>query len=388
VKFQGATVVVTLLLTAACSGSDDDRASAPSPSVPDPTTATTRPAPAPTTPPAPVSVFPGSTWDRAEQGDWSALDAELARDGSTCLAVVKDGRLVHDAYWNGGSADGRRRVYSIAKSMSSLLVGTFVDEGAVSLDASASEQVDEWRGTEAEPVTVRNLLSMTSGRRWSEAIDRQLIRASTDQTAYASGLAQDRAPGERWVYDNAAAQMLESVLDDAGETDDVVDVAEDRLLGPLGMRDTTWGRDASGNALTYSGMESTCLDLARVGHLMLNRGTWDGEQVLSPDYVGQATTPSSDLNAAYGLMWWTNAEGRVVEVLRQAGFTTDKAPYDGRLAPDVPDDAFWAFGYGNQYIAVVPSEGVVAVRLGARPASPDRVTFGGFTSGVLEVLAR
>jgi CubicO group peptidase (beta-lactamase class C family) len=121
---------------------------------------------------------------------------------------------------------------------------------------------------------------------------------------------------------------------------------------------------------------------------MLNRGTWKDEQVLSPDFVEQATTPSSDLNAAYGLLWWTNAEGRVVEVLRQAGFAADKAPYEGRLAPDVPRDAYWAFGYGNQYVAVVPSEGVVAVRLGARPASPDRVTFDGFTSDVLKALSR
>ena len=333
-------------------------------------------------------MFPGASWDRAERGDWAALDGELARDGSTCLAVIQDGRLVHDAYWNGGTPGGQRRVYSIAKSLTALLVGTFVDEGALALDASASEQIDRWRGSAAEAVTVGDLLSMTSGRRWSEAIDRRLIGGSADQTSYAADLPQDRAPGEEWVYDNAAAQALEAVLDDAGATDDVVDLAQDRLLGPLGMQDTTWGRDATGNALTYSGMGSTCLDLARVGHLMLNRGTWDGRQLLSPEFVRQATTPSSPLNAAYGLLWWTNAEGRVVEVLRQAGFAADKAPYEGRLAPGVPADAYWAFGYGNQYIAVVPSEGVVAVRLGARPATPDRVTFDGFTSGVLEVLQR
>ena len=86
--------------------------------------------------------------------------------------------------------------------------------------------------------------------------------------------------------------------------------------------------------------------------------------------------------------WLALQEGRIVEVLRQAGFPTDKVPYEGRLAPDVPSDAYWAFGYGNQYIAVVPSEGVVAVRLGARPATPDRVTFDGFTGDVLEVLGR
>ncbi|MET0930219.1 MAG: serine hydrolase domain-containing protein [Aeromicrobium sp.] len=382
-RTRAVVMVTAALLVAACSGSQDDPAPAPTSAAPSVSaSATTTPTPAPT----PTGTYPGASWERDEQGDWSALDDELARDGSTCVAVVKDGRLVHDAYWNGGAEDEQQRVYSIAKSLTSVLAGTFADEGSLDLDASASAEVDEWRGAAAESVTARDLLSMTSGRRWSEAIDRRLIRASADQTSFATGLAQDTAPGERWVYDNAAVQALESVLDDLAETDDVVGLAQERLLGPLGMDDTTWGRDATGNALTYSGMTSTCLDLARVGHLMLTEGTWDGDQVVSADFVRQATSPSSELNAAYGLLWWTNAEGRIVEVLRQAGFAADKDPYEGRLAPDVPADAYWAFGYGNQYIAVVPSEGVVAVRLGARPATPDRVTFDSFTSGVLTAM--
>jgi CubicO group peptidase (beta-lactamase class C family) len=300
--------------------------------------------------------------------------------------VIKDGELVHDAYWNGGSERGRHRVYSITKSLTALLVGMAADEGYLTLDDTASEEIDEWRIGAATEVSVRDLLSMTSGRHWDEATDNRMIRDEADKTTYAVNLPQDRAPGTKWVYDNSAAQALESVLDDVDETDDVAEIAEDRLLDPLGMRDTTWARDQAGNALTFSGVESTCLDLARVGHLMLNRGSWDGKRLVSAGFVRQATQPSSDLNAAYGLLWWVNGEGRIVKVLRQAGYPTDKPPYEGRLAPNVPGDAFWAYGYGDQYVAVVPSEGVVAVRLGARPASPDDLTFDGFTSGVLEGL--
>ena len=375
-------VASAVLAVAGCSAAQDVRPSPPASSAPTTTSAPT----GPTASPTPAAVFPGATWQRAEAGDWSALDAELAAEGSTCVAVVKDGVLVHDAYWNGGAPRSGRRIYSITKSLTALLVGMQADDGTVDLDDTASEPVDEWRGTDAEAVTVRDLLSMTSGRRWSEAADRQMIRSTADQTDFAVSADQQRPPGEAWVYDNVAAQALESVLDDLADSDDVVDMATDRLLDPLGMRDTTWGRDAAGNALTYSGAQSTCLDLARVGHLMLNRGRWDGRQLLSADLVEQLTSPSSTLNAAYGLMWWTNAPGRVVEIRRQAGFAEDIPPYEGRLAPSVPGDAFWALGYGNQYIAVVPGENLVAVRLGARPSSPDRITFDTFTAGVLDAL--
>ncbi len=335
----------------------------------------------------PEVVYPGDDWERDERGDWGALDRELAARGSTCVTVVQGGRLVHDRVFNGAAADAPVPVYSITKSLTALLVGMAADEGYLTLDDSASEQVDEWRIGPAEDVTVRDLLSMTSGREWSEATDRTLIRQVSDQTAFAIGLSQADEPGE-WVYDNAAPQVLERVLaESAAEDGDVVALARRRLLRPLRMRDTQWPTDRAGHATTYSGGRSTCQDLARVGHLVLNEGRWDGEQLVSADFVEQMTSPSSDRNAAYGLLWWTNAEGRVVEVLRQAGFSADKAPYRGRLAPSVPADATWAFGYGNQYVAVVPSLDLVAVRLGRRPASPDQVTFASFTAGVIDAIS-
>jgi CubicO group peptidase (beta-lactamase class C family) len=329
--------------------------------------------------------FPDTQWRRStiEGADFASLDRTLEGAGSTCVSVVKDGRLVHDVSWGGTSARTPRRVYSITKSLTSILAGMAVDDGTLELDDPASEQVDEWRTGAAREVTVRDLLSMTSGRHFDEATDNRMIRSEPDKTTFAVGLPQDRPPGRAWVYDNSAVQTLESVLDDLDEEDDVTAIARKRLLRPLGMRDTTWPRDLAGNATTYSGVESTCQDLARVGLLMLRDGRWRREQLVSSDYVAEATRPSSDLNAAYGLLWWLNREGRVVEVLRQAGYPQDKPPYEGRLAPHVPADAFWAFGYGDEFLAVVPSEDLVAVRLGARPARPAVLSFDVFTRGVL-----
>lgn len=373
-------MVVALLAAAACSNGDAE---------PD---VEVLPVTLPTiTIPAPAPVYPGREWRKGSVSgaDFADLDRTLKQTGSTCVSVVKDGRLVHDESWAGTTASTPRKIYSITKSFTSLLIGMAVDEGLLGLDDSASEEVDEWRGSSQEDITVRDLLSMTSGRHFDERTDNQMIRSEPDKTAFALGLAQDHAPGERWTYDNSAVQTLESVLDDLFDEGDVAKIAQQRLLDPLGMRDTSWPHDQAGNATTYSGVESTCQDLARVGLLMLREGRWRDGALVSEEYVAQATgRSSSKLNAAYGLLWWVNRPGRIAEVPRQAGYPQDKPPYEGRLAPDVPEDAFWAYGYGDEYIAVIPSEGVVAVRLGARPATPDALSFNGFTAGVMDALGR
>ena len=132
---------------------------------------------------------------------------------------------------------------------------------------------------------------------------------ASDKTAFALALGQDAPPGDVWAYNNSAIQTLSAVLE-AATGEDPVDYARTQLFEPLGMADSTLTTDAAGNALTFMGLRTTCLDLARFGYLMLRDGVWDGEQVVSSDYVEQATGRSStELNAAYGLLWWLNREG-------------------------------------------------------------------------------
>lgn len=330
--------------------------------------------------------MPGETWARGEAGDFSELDDRLAVDASSCLAVVRDGELVHEASWGDGSPVP---VYSITKSVTAVLVAMVVADGDLALDDPVARHVPAWRGTASQDVTVRDLMANVSGRQWTYDLDYgQMIRRAPDKTAFAVGLGQDQPPGERWEYNNAAIQVLAAVLESASGSSPAR-LASERLFEPLGMTRTTWPGDPAGNTTTYSGIESTCADLARFGLMLQREGRWGEDQIAPADVLTQATAASSsDLNAAYGLLFWTNREGRVQEVRRAAGFESDVPPRDGRLAPGAPADAFWAFGYGNQYVAVVPSEDVVAVRLGRRPVTPDRVTFESFTVGVLDALGR
>lgn len=323
------------------------------------------------TTPSPSSTPPATPLD------FAGLDDLAARTASTCTLVMRGDEVVHE--YPTDSRAVTRRVYSITKSVVSILALIAAEDGLLDLDAPVARYVDGWPEA-SDGVTVRHLLSMTSGREWTAALDQQMI-GSTDQTAAALAVGQQDRPGTRWRYDNLAAQALSPVLGAA--VGDIEDFARDRLFEPLGLRDTTWERDGAGQVKTYAGIVSSCRDLARLGMLLRDGGEFDGRRILTAGATSELTTTSSDLNAAYGLLWWTNTEGRVTEVRRAAGFPDDRPPYEGRLAPSAPADAFWALGWGNQLLTVMPSADLVAVRLGPKPDDPEILTFETFTSEVL-----
>lgn len=309
--------------------------------------------------------------------DFTDLDRLVDASGSTCTLVLRGDRVVHEHPAN--SRHASRRVYSITKSVVGLLLMMAQDEDLLALDDPVSRYVPRWP-SESAAVTIRHLMAMTSGRTWTEALDDSMI-GTADQTAAALGVGQEATPGTSWRYDNLASQVLSAVLTSA--VGDVETYARDRLFTPLGLTDTTWERDGAGNIKTYAGIVSSCADLVRIGVLMRDGGSFAGRQIVPASAVTELVSPSSGHNDAYGLLWWTNSEGRVVEVRRAAGFEQDREPYEGRLAPSVPADAFWALGWGNEYVAVVPSADLVAVRLGPKPADAEQLTFDTFTGTAL-----
>lgn len=381
-----APVVATALavLATACTSSDDDPGAAAADDATGPATAA----------PSHEWRYPAQEWDRvaaADAGfDQTELDqvaAQAEAAGSSCLVVTRDGVLVDERYWGGADAETPREAFSVTKSVTSTLVGIAQDRGALDVDDSASGHIPEWQGTTAEAVTVEDLLSNDSGRHWDAATDyRDMAIGAQDKTAFAIGLAQDVAPGEVWAYNNAAIQTLSAVLEGAtGQAP--ADFADDVLFEPIGMAHSHLGTDAAGNTLTFMGLQTTCLDLARFGYLMLRDGAWDDEQVVSSDFVEAATgTPSTPLNAAYGYLWWLNHEGPISSPLAATTGAGDGTTREGRLAPGVPADAFWALGFHNQIVAVVPSEGVVAVRMGPQPPAGVTFTQTELTTGVLDAL--
>jgi CubicO group peptidase (beta-lactamase class C family) len=385
------TLSASLLALVACSDDDAAAPSGPEGSAVDAEPTTTEV----------DATFPGAQWataDPAEAGfDPAALDAlsaEAEAADSGCLAVVRDGELVLDEGWGPGQVGEPRQAFSVTKSITSVLTGIAQDAGDLSIEQPAADFIPEWADTPADVVTVHDLLANDSGREWSLALDyRDMAVQAADKTQFGIDLEQTSPPGEVWAYNNSAIQTLSAVLEEAtGQP--ATDLAAEQLLEPIGMADSTMTTDASGGTLTFMGLQTTCQDLARFGHLMLHDGSWDGEQVVAAEYVQQATgEPSTDLVDNYGLLFWLNRTGRMASpaiATAATGATTEtetQPETDGQMVPTVPDDTFWALGFQEQIVAVIPSEGIVAVRMGTKPPAEAPFTYAELTEGVLEALA-
>jgi CubicO group peptidase (beta-lactamase class C family) len=332
-----------------------------------------------------TSAVPGAEWEKiapAAAGiDAAKLDqiAQVAQAGkSKCLVVVRDGKLAGEWYFRGTNEHTTQDVFSMTKSVSSTLVGIAQDDGDLKITDHASTWIPQWNDTPADAVTVRDLLSNDSGRKWSPAIDYVQLLATPDRTAFAIGLPQAEPPGQVWAYNNSAIQTLQPVVQKA-TGQDVVAFAQQQLFGPLGMTDTRMTTDRVGNAQMFEGVQSTCRDMARFGVLMLNHGKWGDKQIVSAAWVKDATGHSSQkLNAAYGYLWWLNRKGVIGSPLVATDLSKAQNPTTrkGQVVPGAPDDMFWALGLGNQIVQVDPGSKTVVVRLGTAEARPQPPTFG------------
>ena len=158
-------------------------------------------------------VSPASVGLNAAKLDQIAAQAKIGK--SNCLVVVRDGKLAGEWYFNGTGPNTAQDVFSATKSFASTLVGIAQDDGDLRIGDSASRWIPQWRGTRAQAVTIRDLLSMDSGRQWSVVSDYVRLIVAADRTAFAIGLAPDGPPGKIWAYNNAAVQTLQRVLQKA-----------------------------------------------------------------------------------------------------------------------------------------------------------------------------
>jgi len=294
----------------------------------------------------------------------AGIDAAMA-ERSSSVVVLHKGRLAAERYAPGVKDPSLQEIASAAKSLVSVLVGIAIDQGRIkSVEQSAADFIPAWRDRPQAAITIRHMLSMTSGQDFRGLA---LRGVAGDQFGINAAAPQAVPPGTLWAYDTATFHLLYHLIERAvGEPFEVF--AGRNLLGPLGMKDTTWltnvGQGPGGPVTNYYSARSSARDLARFGLFAQRGGRWAGRQIVSAAYLKAATSPSQALNPAYGYLWWENARPG-----RGAGVGAGGAEVPGYRFEGSPRDTFAAMGAGGQVVMVVPSLELVVVRQGQNPAS-------------------
>lgn len=243
------------------------------------------------------------TGDRSAPVRQFALDGHsdlCARTAADACLVVRRGRIVGEWYRTG--VPDTLAAMSSTKSVTGLLTMMLLADGKLrSLDAPVCHFVATWCDAPRRRVTVRHLLTMTAGI--PTMPQAPAVGSADDPNAFVSGLRPIARPGTRWMYSNEGVQLLSPILERAaGEP--IQRYAARRLFGPLGMRDTRFHVDAQGHAATYANLITTPRDFARLGVLVLQRGRWQGQQIVPAALIDSLVLPSQRMNPDYGMLWW------------------------------------------------------------------------------------
>jgi len=319
---------------------------------------------------AAAMAFPGQDWEEATPASQGVdpdklraaieyLEKQGGAEGIKRLVIVRRGRMI----FRGPEADQQQPVASITKAFTSTAHGLLIEDGKCTLETLAKD-FNPALARYYPTVTLRHFATMTSGFDGvGGSYDCDPEGKRCDANALVDPLPPVFAPGTKFMYwDEATQQYGYTLTQIAGES--LEDYLRRRILEPLGITRFAWRLDATGKVLNWTGgIEISASDLARFGHLFLNQGNWNGQQLIPASWVREATKvqvpaslpsgqPTSDRQGSgiYGYHWWCNGI----------------QPDGRRHWPDAPLGAFARSGFKNNILFVIPEWDMVIVRL-----SPD-----------------
>ena len=301
--------------------------------------------------------------------DTTDLDAFLADTETQALIVIKDDAILYEGYGHGFERDSMATSFSVAKSFDSALVGMAIDEGFISsVDDPVSVYLPELleRDPDFGRITIKDLLLMASGldyqefRWWLFNGDDPLTTYYPDQREISlNNINIVDPPAQYFLYNKYHPQLLGMILERTTGMS-VTEYTQTRLWDRIGMEyDGAWALDSeeSGFEKMEAGLNARPIDFAKLGRLFLNEGNWDGEQVVSAEWVVESTSLDPDRhNADY----YSHAWGPFVY---DDGNGYYKFMWYGLLRDGEPAD-FAAEGDHGQYIYVSPANDVIVVRNG------------------------
>jgi CubicO group peptidase (beta-lactamase class C family) len=284
-----------------------------------------------------------------------SLEEYLDASGTTAFLVIHDDRLLYERYFDGYDESSIHTSFSMAKSFASALVGIAIDEGHInSVNEPITNYIPELleKDERFESITIRHLLTMSSGIKYEEGGDLPWSEEADDtKTYYATDLRKlalensriEGKPGEYFEYNNYNPLLIGMILERATGMS-VSRYLQQKLWKPMGMEaDGSWSLDSTENGFEKmeSGVNARARDFARFGMLFAEEGNWEGRQLISRGWVEESTRAdtSTDPSQDYQYFWWVN--------------TPEGEPYH-----------FSARGNYGQYIYVAPEKDLVIVRLG------------------------
>jgi len=308
-------------------------------------------------------------WEFAADVDKKQIPPEFEEDfkkyETVAFVVIQHNKIILEQYWENYSPLSSSNSFSMSKSIVSLLIGCAIDDGVIkNVDQPVSDFLPEWTSYNGKVLTIKDLLTMSAGVEWDES--HSSLFSKTTEAYYGKDLWRltltekiVEKPGVRFNYQSGVTQILAFILQKAtGKT--IADYASEKIWTPIqAEEDALWSLDhKDGMEKAYCCFNSNARDFARLGQLVLNKGQWDGKQVVDSNYIKAATTPATWLQftrrlrpdetgtpapkpcTIYGYQFWlVNYKGLKIPYMR---------------------------GILGQYIFVIPDLDAVVVRLGKK----------------------
>ncbi len=252
------------------------------------------------------------------------VDAYMARQRTAGLIVIQDNKIRFEKYGLGYDADGRWTSFSVAKSLTSTLVGAAIRDGYIkSLEDKVAAYIPDLKGSVYDDVTVRQLLTMTSGVKWNEdytdpksdvalfAIHK--AEPGVDVTvSYMRKLPREAPAGTKWVYKTGETNLI-GVLVSSATKKTLSAYLSEKIWAPYGMaQDAVWITGSTGHEISGCCVSASLQDYARFGQFILGGAIVGGKSLVSDDWLALATTKQAGIaqpGRGYGYQWWTNDDG-------------------------------------------------------------------------------
>lgn len=281
----------------------------------------------------------------------TSIETFLEQEKTTAFLVLRNDSLLYEQYFNGGSKEQARIVFSVTKSLTSTLTAIAIEEGAMRLDQPISDFLPAFADKKRGELQVQHLLNMVSGLDWSDFKDLWLLGHlyyTSNQERFVTQKARYKYPvGTHFAYQSLATEILGICLEKAIQQP-MAQYMTRKLWQPVGMTYNaylTLDNKKRRHPRTFGGMALTALDMVRFGQLMMHRGAWNGQQVVPLWFIKQLET--RDLSGWFGYTnsYWRNG-------YEETDYTANHS--------------YCAAGYKGQYIYIDPKEKMVVVRMGVK----------------------